>query len=912
MKMKFITNRRYREQMIKQGVTVECYFSCNLSWDPLSKCLVRTIDEEDFIRCCQHVAKMVELGLSGQSVPVDAAELMTEEAMKAEFKTHADKRARFNPDLLRLEGASIKWEDLPTDVKQTGMGITTLGHARAKLRQQQEEGEESLPSTARPSALKKTSKTSDQDETRSVASAASSVKRLTQAEQAPTTRLAQKKKAKIAEKKARAAASDGGTVTGAAAHQSASSSGSRAPDRPVYNISSRASAAGSIASERGSVSTLASDWAMVEEDTAKKPDEQSSATSSGTRPKAPPPPKAMPTAKAIAKAATGISVIKHFKPTGAIDPMDAEIETGNSIELLHSTAAWNMVLFSFAIAILIAICLLRYDKNVTENPRFIKMYETIGALWVRTKQWITFLRKTIIKIALKFEDEEMILVSKKKFNEELIVLRDGADARVKEMQCRLDTHDLIMKESIRAEQQRNAKLRNAAINVYRKSHCYYCDPGRIADEDWETIFEETSLTDAPPKHSAIAEASKRMSIKEKITASAKSKINDKGSKRWCTAYNRQNDRDAAPEGCVIVNEEFDDGNSKMPTLSMHLKDGHFIILGSPEHGKRAHRDYQCPTVQSWVRGQFHRPDAPWDTIARQMTCMVPCKDCFPTAATHDIYRFKESHLKRTFEVMTQANVSFARHAWRLNSKPFTKEYLEKYAVIYDESLAQWSTNRHSSPRAASALLRNYRHFKEPSIIMPKENFLMNVRRIMSYTKVVRATGAKRPRVFFFPVIKYQSFHVTDERVGFKAKVEYPLNDRMNDEIWLGYNRVHKCEALWERIRPLGYVFYGGAHREIPYDKDGNVDLVGYWPTPICGSFPAPLPANTALPYALNDSDDDDDKSSMGGFSLAADPQPFFRPDFPRAAIDEDVELEVCWYDAFGNKHTGTGIDPHCE
>ena len=87
MKMKFITNRRYREQMIKQGVTVECYFSCNLSWDPLSKCLVRTIDEDNFIRCCEHVSKMVELGLSGQSVPVDEAELMTEEAMKAEFKT---------------------------------------------------------------------------------------------------------------------------------------------------------------------------------------------------------------------------------------------------------------------------------------------------------------------------------------------------------------------------------------------------------------------------------------------------------------------------------------------------------------------------------------------------------------------------------------------------------------------------------------------------------------------------------------------------------------------------------------------------------------------------------------------------------------------------------------------------------
>ena len=257
--------------------------------------------------------------------------------------------------------------------------------------------------------------------------------------------------------------------------------------------------------------------------------------------------------------------------------------------------------------------------------------------------------------------------------------------------------------------------------------------------------------------------------------------------------------------------------------------------------------------------------------------------------------------------MTQANVSFARHSWPQSTNPNSKEYLEKYAKIYDMSLGLPTLNRHASPRGGTALLRKYyKHLKQPGIIMPKENFMFNVRRLMSYTKIVRA-GEDRPRLYFFPILKYQSFTVTDDKVGYEAKVEYPFTDHMHDEIWLGYNKHNVCEALWERIRPLGYVFFGGAQREIPYDKDGLEDLIGYWPMPVCGSFPAPLPMNAPHPYAShNESDNDDGESSLGSYSLISDPQHFLRPDFPRAALNDDVDLDNFWYDAFGNRHTGTG------
>ena len=779
------------------------------------------------------------------------------------------------------------------------MGLTTLGHARQRLRQQ--EDDENPPGTARPSALKRPDKASDHDDTRSVASSASSMKRVPQGEQAPTTGLAQKKKAKIAERKARAAAaSGGGTVTGAAAQQQATSSSSRVPDKPMYNISSRASAAGSVTSERGSVSTRASEWAMVEEDVGDTPDTKSSASDAGTRPKASA--KLIPTAKVVAKAATGITAIRQFKPTGAVNPLEVPADTGYDVELAKSTAAFNMIMMTFAIGIFTVLYLLMHDKTVNENPTFIRACNMANSAWEYVKHWLKCLRRFLIRMALKIGDEEDVLVAKKVYDEVCQIShkeRVSKDAKIKVKNLLIKEKDLeadaikrdelkmlIMEETSHKEQKRYETLRNAAIEIYLKS-----DPRRFTDENWAAIFADMDEANSPPKPSTLAATNARP-------------VN-KGERQWCTAYSKRNTRDATPDGYVIVNKEFDDGEVKMPSLPMHLKDGHFIILGAAEHGKRAHRDYQCPTVQSWVRGQFHDPTKySWYDIAAQMHCMVPCKDCFPLAATHDIYRFKDSHLRRAFDIMTQANVSFARHHWPQSGAPNSNEYLEKHAVIYDKNLATFGVNRHAS-KTNSALLRKYEgRLVQPGIIMPKENFLFNVRRLMSYTKVVQAADANRPRLFCFPILKYKSFHVTDDKVGYKAKVEYPLTDRMNDEIWLGYNRVHKCIALWERIRPLGYVFFGGAHREISHDKDGNEDLVGYWPTPVCDSYFAPMPANSPHPYAINDSEADDGNSSVGSFSVVSSPRQTLRHDFPRAAYNEDVDLDNSWYDAFGNRRTG--------
>ena len=136
-------------------------------------------------------------------------------------------------------------------------------------------------------------------------------------------------------------------------------------------------------------------------------------------------------------------------------------------------------------------------------------------------------------------------------------------------------------------------------------------------------------------------------------------------------------------------------------------------------------------------------------------------------------------------------------------------------------------------------------------------------------------------MFFFPIITYQQFQSDGIRNDYKTEIAYPLTDHMRDEIWLGYTQRNKCEALGDKIRPLGYVFFGGAHYDISCYK-----AWGHMPTPVVGSFPAPMPANKYHQYALNDSDDDNDNadgaSSMSEFSLIPD-------------------------DAYGNRSTGTAM-----
>jgi hypothetical protein len=90
LKAKFMTNARFREQQVRRGYTVDCYFRCNVVFDGEIGKLVRRIDLNDFRPCCNHMAALYEADGMFNSDAVKDPRMPSDEVISAELRDYYD------------------------------------------------------------------------------------------------------------------------------------------------------------------------------------------------------------------------------------------------------------------------------------------------------------------------------------------------------------------------------------------------------------------------------------------------------------------------------------------------------------------------------------------------------------------------------------------------------------------------------------------------------------------------------------------------------------------------------------------------------------------------------------------------------------------------------------------------------